>query len=227
MSDRELILDRIRAATGDVPPDEPDAWSPEARSPGSDPDPEAAYIRERVLEPERLAALFAERCADYRASVTRCADQPEAIAAAVANACRRHAVATLAVPAQGVASWVPGEVEVRTDDPSLSLERLDGCDGVLTGCAVAIALTGTIVLDTGLRQGRRMLTLIPDLHICVVRCDQIVSGVPDAFAVLDESLRMRRPLTFISGPSATSDIELRRVEGVHGPRRLEVVVADG
>jgi L-lactate dehydrogenase complex protein LldG len=122
---------------------------------------------------------------------------------------------------------VPHGVHAHLDDPPMSVDELDACDGVLTACAVAIALTGTIVLDAGPGQGRRALSLIPDLHICVVRAHQIVAGVPDGFGVLDRSLRMRRPLTFISGPSATSDIELTRVEGVHGPRRLEVVVASG
>jgi len=222
MSDRDVILARIRDATRDVPSDEPAAWGH-----GVDPDAASAYVRERMLEPDRAAQLFSERCADYRAFVAHCADEPSAIAAAVNEACARHGVATLAVPADGVAEWVPPGVELRVDDPPLSLAALDGCDGVLTGCAVAIALTGTIVLDAGPGQGRRALTLVPDLHVCVVRSEQIVVGVPDAFTVLDESLRNRRPVTFISGPSATSDIELTRVEGVHGPRRLEVVVASG
>ncbi|MFD0891788.1 lactate utilization protein C, partial [Streptosporangium algeriense] len=117
------------------------------------------------------------------------------------------------------AEWVPqGAV---TDDPALSDAELEAAGGVVTGCAVAIAETGTIVLDTGPGQGRRALTLLPDYHLCVVRAEQIVAGVPQALAVLDPA----RPLTWISGPSATSDIELNRVEGVHGPRTLEVVIA--
>jgi L-lactate dehydrogenase complex protein LldG len=113
----------------------------------------------------------------------------------------------------------------RADEPPLTLEQLEHCDGVLTGCALAIALTGTIVLDAGAAQGRRALSLVPDLLICVVRAEQIVGSVPQAFDRLGGAIRQGRPVTFISGPSATSDIELERVEGVHGPRRLEVVLA--
>src|ERR1019366_4757225 len=110
--------------------------------------------------------------------------------------------------------------------PPLSLSELDGGVAALTGCAQAVALTGTIVLDAGPEQGRRVLSLIPDVHVCVVRAEQIVYGVPEAIAALAPGvLQSRRPLTLISGPSATSDIELQRVEGVHGPRQLEVIVA--
>jgi L-lactate dehydrogenase complex protein LldG len=98
---------------------------------------------------------------------------------------------------------------------------------VLTGCALAIAETGTIVLDGGARSGRRALTLVPDLHLCVVEAGTIVPSVPDAVAALAQAVAEARPLTLVSGPSATSDIELDRVEGVHGPRRLEVFVVEG
>jgi L-lactate dehydrogenase complex protein LldG len=110
------------------------------------------------------------------------------------------------------------------DDPPLANDALDGLDGVLTGCALAIADTGTIVLDGRGRSGRRALTLVPDWHVCVVEARQIVPGVPDAVAALAAAAAEGLPLTFVSGPSATSDIELDRVEGVHGPRRLDVVV---
>jgi L-lactate dehydrogenase complex protein LldG len=110
------------------------------------------------------------------------------------------------------------------EDDALSVEELDGLDGVLTGCAAAVAEAGAFVLDAGEGQGRRALSLLPDLHICVVREDQVVGLVPEAVGRLEESVRAGRPLTFVAGPSATSDIELDRVEGVHGPRILHVVL---
>lgn len=158
---------------------------------------------------------FAETVAEYRARVHRI-DAGE-IATTVTRLVKPGA--TVVIPADVPAEWVTG-VTTRTDDPVLSVEDLDGVDAVLTGCAVGIAATGTIVLDAGPQQGRRALTLVPDHHICVVRTDQIVDTVPQGFAALQAT----RPLTFISGPSATSDIELERVEGVHGPRTLDVLI---
>ena len=161
-----------------------------------------------------VVGLFAERAADYRATVeqTDAAGLAAAITAAVGG--RR-----LAVPSGISAAWIAGLDTVR-DDPPLGTAALDGIDGVLTGAAVAIALTGTIVLDAGPDQGRRVLTLLPDFHLCVVRADQIVGTVSEALARLDPV----RPQTWISGPSATSDIELNRVEGVHGPRNLHILI---
>jgi L-lactate dehydrogenase complex protein LldG len=114
-----------------------------------------------------------------------------------------------------------------TDSPDIPAAELDGYDAALTGCALAIAETGTIVLDGGAVSGRRALTLVPDHHLCVVRAEQIVATVPQAIAALEEAARDGRPITFVSGPSATSDIELERIEGVHGPRRLDVFVVRG
>ncbi len=124
-------------------------------------------------------------------------------------------------------AWLPTEIELLRDNPPLSNEQLDGSDGVLTGCALGIAQTGTIVLDGGPTQGRRALTLLPDYHLCVIDAEQVVDLVPEAIARLSDAVKQqRRPLTFISGPSATSDIELNRVEGVHGPRILDVLVVN-
>jgi len=140
----------------------------------------------------------------------------------------------IGIPADLPEEWrprAPGEERAPGDtglelvtDAGLSVHELDRLDGALTGCAVAIAETGTFVLDGGVGQGRRALTLVPDLHICVVREDQVVGLVPEAVGELEEAVRAGRPLTFVSGPSATSDIELDRVEGVHGPRVLHVVL---
>jgi L-lactate dehydrogenase complex protein LldG len=154
--------------------------------------------------------LFAERVADYRAIVHVVTNVPESLEALKG----KRIVAPEDVPAEWLVDGVTWLHE------PLTIDELDQADGVLTGCAVAIADTGTIVLDAGEAQGRRALTLLPDYHLCVVRADQIAGSVPEALQRLDPT----RPLTFISGPSATSDIELSRVEGVHGPRTLEVLI---
>jgi len=170
-----------------------------------------------------VVALFAERCADYRATVRQvgAAELP----AAVAAACAERGVRRLVTPSGGSLS-VEG-LELVADDPPLEPRELDRFDGVLTGCALAIAETGTIVLDGGARSGRRAITLVPDYHACVVEAGDIVPSVPDAVARLAEAAADGRPVTFVSGPSATSDIELDRVEGVHGPRTLDVFVVGG
>jgi L-lactate dehydrogenase complex protein LldG len=157
---------------------------------------------------------FAETVADYRARVHHVG--PDDVAATVATLV---GPGTVVIPADLPGGWATG-IRTVVDDPPVDIDVLDGVDAVLTGCAVGIAATGTIVLDAGAAQGRRALTLVPDHHICVIRTDQIVDTVPQGFAALDPL----RPLTFISGPSATSDIELERVEGVHGPRTLDVLI---
>jgi L-lactate dehydrogenase complex protein LldG len=202
MSAREEILGRIRAALADrpVPPAVPRDYR-------------------RALPGTDVVELFAERAADYRATVTTVAagDLSAAIAAALRERGARRVVVPPGLPPQWLAE---ADLEPLHDDPPLRLADLDGSDGVVSAAAVAVALTGTIVLDGGTGQGRRALTLLPDYHVCVVRTDQIVGTVPEALTRLDPS----RPQTWISGPSATSDIELNRVEGVHGPRNLAVII---
>jgi len=206
VSARDDVLARVRSALGPgvAVPDVPRSY----RGAG------AAGIDDGSVD------RFCERVAQYRASVTRIAAAD--LADTVARLCRERGASRIAVPAGGP-EVLPG-VEVVVDDPPLSAQALDQLDGVLTGCALAIAETGTIVLDGGPRSGRRALTLVPDWHVCVVEADTVVFGVPDAVAVLAEAAAEGRPITLVSGPSATSDIELDRVEGVHGPRTLDVVV---
>jgi L-lactate dehydrogenase complex protein LldG len=209
LSARDEILGRVRDALADVPAGE----RPE------DVDVPRGYLRQ---EPGDPIALFVERVAEYRTTVLRVpvAALPDALAAR----CRERGVRRLAVPADLPAAWRVEGVEILADD-ELDVAGLDGADGALTGCALAIAETGTIVLDGGARQGRRLLTLVPDYHLCVVEEAQVVGGVPEAMEAVAAAVRGgRRPVTFVSGPSATSDIELARVEGVHGPRTLDVLV---
>lgn len=177
--------------------------------------------------------LFSDRVSDYRARLVRASpgDLPRAVSGALAGGGR----GSLAVPPDLPKVWLgalpPRSLEIWTDGAEgepLSREQLDACGGVLTGCAIGIAETGTIVLDGGPTQGRRSLTLLPDYHLCVVFAHQVVETVPEAVAAMGAALRSgRRPFTLISGPSATSDIELVRVEGVHGPRTLEVILVEG
>jgi L-lactate dehydrogenase complex protein LldG len=178
---------------------------------------------EQALPPETdIAELFVERVSHYRATVHRTTEAglPERIAAVLAG----HGAIRVATPVGLPAAWLWGlGIDRVADDPPLSYAELDALDGVITGCAVGIAETGTIVLDGGPDQGRRALTLLPDLHVCIVRAEQVVGTVPEALARLEPT----RPLTWISGPSATSDIELQRVEGVHGPRILDVILVEG
>jgi L-lactate dehydrogenase complex protein LldG len=219
MNDRELILGRVRAAIADVPAAEALAFDRD------DAGLDARYARSGELDAAARLALFVERCGDYKATVTVCADDAGAIAAAVGEACSRHEAQRLVVPDGLDRGWLPSGIETVVDGPSLGWHELADLDGVITGCELGIAVTGTVVLATGPAQGRRAATLLPDLHVCVVRGEQIVETVPEAIDRLAAPLATRQAITFISGPSATSDIELKRVEGVHGPRRLELIVA--
>jgi L-lactate dehydrogenase complex protein LldG len=178
-------------------------------------------LRASTASRAELVGQFAERVAEYKAVVRQitAADVPGGIAAA----CAARGVRQLVVPADLPEDWELAGVTVLRDD-GLTNAQLDESDGVLTGCALGIAQTGTIVLDSGTAQGRRAITLLPDYHLCVVRAEQIVGLVPEAIERLHGTAH--RPITFVSGPSATSDIELNRVEGVHGPRTLEVLIVD-
>ena len=213
---KEEILQRIRGALKDVPADE-----------SIDEDIPRNYQQKGDLNPEENLQLFADRVRDYKAEVKMI--KPDQIKSSVAEALKGQNVQKLVVPTDVPSDWLPDDVELLKDDPEpLTHNQLDGSDGVLTGCSLAIAQTGTIVLDGGKAQGRRALTLLPDYHLCIVFADQIVGIVPEAFQRLDEKIKQSGPpVTLISGPSATSDIELNRVEGVHGPRRLEVLVVNG
>ena len=166
--------------------------------------------------------LFVERVEDYQATVIR--TDFDGIAAAVAKSLA--GANRVVVPAGLNPSWLPDGIEMVSDEPALSSADLDQVDAVLTSAVVGIAVTGTIVLDHTEGQGRRALTLVPDLHVCVVTADQIVGDVPEAVTRLAPCVKRGRPLTWISGPSATVDIELIRVHGVHGPRTLRVVLVE-
>jgi L-lactate dehydrogenase complex protein LldG len=166
---------------------------------------------------------FAERAAEYRAEVHRIHEA--GVIDLVAEVCSRQHVSRLACPPDVPDRWRPAGITLLAE--GLPPSELDRVDGVLTGCSLAIAETGTVALDGGAHQGARVLTLVPDLHICVVLSGQVVARVDDAMSRLGASVRERNaPITLISGPSATSDIELSRIEGVHGPRRLVIVLAE-
>ncbi|NJP48712.1 LUD domain-containing protein [Streptomyces sp. SBST2-5] len=214
MSSRERILGRVRRALADVPGDDTPYEQAVPRG----------YLREHgERSTEETVELLAENLADYRALVHR--TDAGGLAGTVAALLHRRGATSVVVPPGLDESWL-AETDVRrvVDRAEQTPGELDRVDSVVTACAVAVAETGTIVLDGSPDQGRRRITLIPDHHICVVRVPgQVVSSVPQALERLDPV----RPLTWISGPSATSDIELDRVEGVHGPRTLEVVLVTG
>ncbi|MEV6001515.1 LUD domain-containing protein [Streptomyces griseomycini] len=209
MSSRETVLSAVRTALGDVPGSE---------SPDDAPVPQCH--RADHAGPDDIG-LFIERAAEYRATVVRV---PRAgTAAAVGHALTRTGARSVILPPGLPEDLLPeGPWSRLPDVPALTVDQLDAADAVITTIATAIAITGTVTLDHGPGQGRRALTLLPDQHICVVLASQIVPDVPEALSRLDSC----RPLTLISGPSATSDIELDRVEGVHGPRILDVVVIE-
>ncbi|GAA1084396.1 LutC/YkgG family protein [Tsukamurella spumae] len=219
-SAREEILRRVRTALADVA----DAPVEEAPIPWT-------YGRPVGTGELGVVDRFAERVADYRAEVRRCAaaDLGPTVRAALARFIDDGGASdggpSGVLGDDVVRELVPGPVPWVADD-LLAPDRLDAVAAVVTTATVGIANTGTIVLDHGPGQGRRAVSLVPDVHVCIVRTDQIVDDVPAAVAALRASGAHVRPLTWISGPSATSDIELDRVEGVHGPRTLVVVIVE-
>jgi len=176
---------------------------------------------------DNVVDLFIDRVVDYKATVVR-AEGDGDIGRLVAEGLKSKEAASVVVPKGVPEAWYSeaekAGIEIRRDDPPLSHEDLNETSAVLTAACVGWAETGTIALDHREDQGRRALSLVPDMHVCVIRTDQIVTDVPEAMVRLEPSLRDKQPITWISGPSATSDIELSRVEGVHGPRTLYVIV---
>lgn len=216
MNAREEILNRVRGALGDIVQPDPVLDVPipwEFGRPTAMPD---------ILE------RFVEMTVDYKAVVRRvpAAGVPEAVGEMLVAAGVSSAVLPAGLDEAWCAAIVAAGITVHRDEPQLSRQELNAIDAVVTASAVSIAETGTIVLDHADDQGRRALTLVPDTHLVVVRADQVVSDVPEAVGRLAAAITDGSPLTWISGGSATSDIELIRVEGVHGPRTLLVVLAE-
>ncbi len=213
VSAREEMLRRVRQALSDVPAQEAPADVGVPRG----------YARSGGQPGRDRVDVFAARVSDYDARVTRA---PRGRARwAVQEICAGLGVERLLIPADLPLDWQPNDLTL-VSDTGLGVAELNGVDAVLTGCASAIALTGTLILDSGPGQGRRVLSLLPDRHICVVLAEDIVDTVPEGLEAVAGAAREGRPLTLISGPSATSDIELRRVDGVHGPRQLEVLILE-
>jgi L-lactate dehydrogenase complex protein LldG len=220
---RDEVLARIRTALASSAPASPAPASPaqdgqaqDGQAPAGDPVPRT-YRISGDLDTAQLLDLLAERLRDYGCTVRRTA--PSQLMTAVGEALGQRGARRIVVPAGLDLTGLPAGTVIVADDV-LSPAALDAVDGVITGAAVAIAETGTVVLDGSPGQGRRAVSLVPDYHLCIVRAEQVVALVPEALARLDPG----RPLTWISGPSATSDIELERVQGVHGPRTLEVIL---
>jgi L-lactate dehydrogenase complex protein LldG len=206
---REEILARIRKAKVGAPSLE---YSAIPRN----------YRRSGTLDAEARIALFTDRLHDYNATVYRTAEP--AIAHTIGEALRARGKRHLAIPPSLPETWLPLDFEFVRDpaDGGLTYAELDSSDGAITGCVAAVAFTGTIILRHGKGEARRALTLIPDYHLCVVRVEQLVETLPEAIARVRDF--RNSPLTTVSGPSATSDIEMTRVKGVHGPRTLDVVL---
>ena len=209
-SAREDILGRVRQAIGAKPPSLEDDYAQIPRN----------YVETEPWDPNKRLELFEDRLVDYDCIVHRCWSYD--VSAAIAHALESRGKQSLLVPSGIPLDWLPNGFDFFADK-DLSYEQINSYDGVLTGCALAIASTGTIVLRHTQAEGRRALTLIPDYHLCVVHASQIVDTVVDGIRRMAQFGSL--PITTISGPSATADIEMTRVKGVHGPRTLEVIIA--
>jgi L-lactate dehydrogenase complex protein LldG len=208
---RDEILGRVRAALADVPPDE----TPDDVVVPRD------YRRTSDLTETEVLAQFVEAVEDYGATVHRA--QPDQLSTRIHDICTARGIRSLVTPPGFPEQWLSAAgISVRRDSPPISDAGLDDAGAVITTAAVGIAETGTIALVSGAGMGRRALSLVPDVHLCVIRSDEVVATVPEAMDRLAE--HTAQPITFISGGSATSDVELVRVEGVHGPRTLEVLL---
>ena len=216
MNAREEILSRIRTSLADVVQPDPALDVPNP------------WVYGQPTAMPDILERFVDMTVDYKADVRRVpSDQ---VAGLIKDMLLGVGVGSVVLPSGLDAGWrqaiAEAGITIHDDDPQLSRAELNGIDAVVTASAVSIAETGTIVLDHAADQGRRALTLVPDTHLCVVRADQVVSDVPEAVGRLAEAVTNGNPLTWISRPSATSDIELSRVEGVHGPRTLLVILAE-
>lgn len=211
MSARDEILARVRAALADVPAGD---------------EVEVTWQFGRATALDSVIDTFEENIHDYGATLTRVSSA--GLATAIGEALAGWGAQSVVVPHGVDEAWLAalGDVRVVHDHGQLTPNELDGIDAVLTGSTVSSAETGTICLDHGPGQGRRAISLVPDRHVCVVRADSVVSDIPEVMTALQTAVEQRRPITWISGGSATSDIELSRVEGVHGPRRLHVLLVD-
>lgn len=207
---RDEILGRIRRA---LPPVDTEAAAEPARIPRS-------YRRTGELSAEERLELFIDRLVDYDTEILHAASEQE-LPKAIAQALLHARETTLLAPADFPAHWLPQQVEVVLDDGRTTLQ-IEGIPAVVTTCEAAVASTGTIFLVHGGTQGRRIATLLPDHHICLIRHDQIYELLPEALRAIQP--HATAPITTISGPSATSDIEMTRIRGVHGPRRLTAIL---